>query len=120
MFEQLAGQQQVRAALRLTTTYTANINVFDRRGGSVAVVVVVTSRNNGQVDAVLTGLWPNNVESTLASGTIDTGADGAIYLLPTDTVPATLRLTVTPDGTFDGNVEVQIRSAGSVAQFTAA
>lgn len=118
MFEQLAASQQIRTALRLTSEYRANISVFDRRGGSVAVVVVVTSRNTGQVDAELAGLWPNNVESVLASGTIDSGANEAIYLLPTDTIPATLRVTVTPSGGFDGNVQVWLRSAGSVATLT--
>lgn len=117
MFEQLAANQQLRASTRLTAEYRKRFSVFDRRGGSVAVVVVISSRNNGAVDAELQGLWPNNVESVLASGTFGTGANGGIYLIPENTVPDQLRVVVTPqDDTFDGNVAVYLRSAGSVFQ----
>lgn len=114
MFEQLAAEQIVRDYARLDSVYRHRFDVFDRRGGSVAIVVTIQSRNNGSVDAELRASWDggNNYNTVLASGTFDTGDDGAIYLLPRGTIPPDLRVVVTPAGGFDGNVQVAIRSAG--------
>lgn len=114
MFEQLAAKQIVRESAALTETYRHKFDVFDRRSGSSAVVVSVASRNNGSVTAELRASWDggNAFNTVLASGTFSAGADGAIYLLPEGTIPPDLRVVVTPDVDFDGNVEVALRSAG--------
>lgn len=114
MFEQLAAKQIIRQYKALTTTYRNKFGVFDRRGGSIAVIVAIQSRNNGSVAASLRASWDggNNYDDAIASGTFSTGADGVIYLLPLGVIPPDLRVVIDPTPDFDGLVEVSIRSAG--------
>lgn len=114
MFEQLAAEQIIRDVAPLTAQYRERFDVFDRRGGSVAVVVEVTARNNGSITATLRGSWDggDTFVSALASGTLSTGSEGVVYLLPAGTIPPDLRIVVDPSNDFDGNVQVAIRSAG--------
>lgn len=114
MFEQLAAKQIIRKYANLNGTYRNKFGVFDRRGGSIAVVVSIQSRNVGSVTASLRASWDggNNYDDAIASGTFSSGADGAIYLLPVGVIPPDLRVVIDPAGGFDGLVEVSIRSAG--------
>lgn len=114
MFEQLAAKQIIRQYARLNGIYRNKFGVFDRRGGSIAVVVSIQSRNNGSLDASLRASWDggNNYDDSIASGTFSAGADGVIYLLPLGVIPPDLRVVLDPTPDFDGIVEVSIRSAG--------
>lgn len=112
MFEQLAAEQVFRESSPLTSTYRHKFDVFDRRGGSIAVVVVVSGRTAGSISAELRGSWDSGDTYVTALATGTASADGVVYLLPVGIIPPDLRVIVDPDPSFDGSVKVALRSAG--------
>lgn len=116
MFEQLAAQQTLRAAATVGAQTDVDLDTFDTRNGSIAIVAAIAARTVGTMTISLLGSWDGGTTypTTLETSGAISDASKVVYLFPASPLPPNLRIRLTPASSFDGTVSVALRAAGAV------